>query len=298
MNESQKKPYNKPPLSIDGQITLLKERGLIVLDEDQLKYYLRNISYYHLSIYFKFYQSDNKFLDGTTFEDVLRVYTFDNKLRFLLLELLERIEKSFKCRIAYELSLPNSASHCHLNEDIFKSRDLYDEMQQIFIDEFAKSKEVSIDHYKQTYSDPVIPPVWMMVEILSFGLCVKFTKALKRQYKNSVARTFGADEQFVLNWLHCLSALRNNCAHHSRLWNRDLTFIINTSHNKYGRHFVSDGKRLFNYLVAMQIILSNVNPNSSWLDKLTKLIEEHSIDVSHMGFPPDWHSRLSGITNP
>jgi abortive infection bacteriophage resistance protein len=119
MNGPAKKPYNKPPLSIDNQVLLLKERGLIVGDESQLKYYLRNISYYHLSVYFKFYQSGDTFIEGITFEDVLRVYTFDNKLRFLLLELLERIEKSFKCRIAYELSVSNNDSHCYLNESFF-----------------------------------------------------------------------------------------------------------------------------------------------------------------------------------
>jgi abortive infection bacteriophage resistance protein len=103
--------YNKPPLPINEQIDLLKSRGLVVADDGKLEYYLKNISYYHLSIYFKHFQKDDIFYKGTNFEDVLRIYIFDNKLRLLLLELLERIEKSFKCRMAYELSIVKNNSH-------------------------------------------------------------------------------------------------------------------------------------------------------------------------------------------
>jgi len=71
--------YNKSPKTIEEQIELLKERGLIVKDEEKLKRYLKNISYYHFSIYFKHFQKDNIFIEGTTFENVLNIYVFDQK---------------------------------------------------------------------------------------------------------------------------------------------------------------------------------------------------------------------------
>jgi abortive infection bacteriophage resistance protein len=97
--------YIKLPKTIEEQVNLLQERGLIIDDKDSAERYLKNISYYHLSSYFKFFQNgDDSFLSGKSFEDVLNIYVFDQKLRLLLLDILERIEKSFKC-LVYEISI-------------------------------------------------------------------------------------------------------------------------------------------------------------------------------------------------
>jgi len=50
-----KQKYNKKPLTIDEQVSLLENRGLIIENKEELKYYLKNLSYYHLSVYFKHY---------------------------------------------------------------------------------------------------------------------------------------------------------------------------------------------------------------------------------------------------
>jgi abortive infection bacteriophage resistance protein len=224
MNRQRQFVYKKPPLSIDSQIQLLRDRGLIVDDDVELRYFLKNISYYHLSIYFKLFQTYDIFHEGTKFSDIVRVYIFDNKLRFLLLEVLERVEKSFKARTVYNLSIRTGLSHPHLSVDLFRDLSVFNEIQQMFMYEFERSKEISIAHYRYTYTEPVLPPIWTLTEILSFGQIVKFMKSLKREYRNAVARTFKADEQFVLSWMHSLSALRNNCAHHTRLWNKENIF--------------------------------------------------------------------------
>lgn len=294
MTENKQK-FNKPPLTVEDQISLLKTRGLIIGDEVRLEYYLRNISYYHLSIYFKHFQKDDHFFPGTDFEDVLNIYLFDNKLRFLLLEQLERIEKSFKCRMAYELSVDRNDSHCHLDPELFIRAGSHDEALRLMTDEVQKSREISILHYSEVYGEPELPPIWMIMEILSFGQCVRIGKSLKRDYKNRIARTFGEDEQFIMSWMHCLSVLRNNCAHHSRLWNRDLTLSPKMNHRKYERYFVVGNKRLYNYLVVIQIIVSKTNPTSSWLERLKELIDEHHIEVRNMGFPEDWERRMADI---
>lgn len=297
---SMKKPYNKPPLSIEQQIALLGERELLMGDLAQVEYYLRNVNYYHLSIYFKFFQKDdNIFIEGTKFEDVLHVYQFDNKLRLLLLEVLERIEKSFKCRFAYELSIATNNSHCHLDERLYDSVDGFSKTRQLLEDEFIKSKEPSVLHYKERYSEPLLPPIWVVVEMLSFGQCVKVCQNLIRPHRNKIAHTFdGDDERYVLSWMHCLSVLRNHCAHHSRLWNRDFIIKPRMDHRAYRGIFVSNSRRLFNQLLIMQIILRSVNPTSSWLERFKKLIEEHSIEVKHMGFPSDWEERIKSLAGP
>jgi hypothetical protein len=43
--------------------------------------------------------------------------------------------------------------------------------------------------------------------------------------------------------------------------------------------------------------LSEVNPKSSWISKLSNLVDEHEIDVSQMGFPVNWENKLIEIKN-
>ncbi len=295
---SKKKTYNKPPLSIDAQMALLSERGLIISNEAQLRYFLNNINYYHLSIYFKCFQEGDAFRSGTTFDDVLRIYKFDNKLRFLLLDVLERIEKSFKCRYVQELSLATGNPHFYLDPRMYDSAEGLTKTTQVISDEFEKSKEPSVLHYKEEYAEPHLPPIWLVADLLSFGQCIKVCRNHTRTYRNKVAHTFGGDdEQFVLNWMQCLSVLRNHCAHHSRLWNREFSIRPKVKHKTYREIFEPNSMRLFNYLVVLQIILRNANPTSQWLTRLSTLVDEYHIDVVHMGFPEDWHTRLDGMMN-
>lgn len=292
----ERKIYTKKPLSIDEQVALLKSRGLQLPsdDEDLLRYYLHNVNYYHLSIYFKFFQNNDTFTEGTTFSEVLSVYIFDNKLRQLLLELLERLEKALKCRITYTLTTNTNDPHCFLNQRLFYSDLTHQEIINMFNDEFKKnSRETSIYHYKNTYKEPGLPPLWSIIELLSFGQTVKLFKSLSLENKNIISRTFNIDETLLSSWMHGLSVIRNHCAHHSRLWNRDLTLKPKVA-KTYKEYFV-DNNRLFNQFIILQIILNNVNPDSSWKDRLIELIREYKILPKNMGFPDDWEAKMSQI---
>ena len=53
--------YTKQPLSIEQQITKLKQRGLHIKDENSAANYLSNISYYRLRAYtFPFQDNNNE----------------------------------------------------------------------------------------------------------------------------------------------------------------------------------------------------------------------------------------------
>jgi len=291
------KVYEKLPLSLDQQVILLKERGLLLPgnDEEKLRYYLSNVNYYHLSIYFKFFQHEDIFTPGTTFSEVLSVYIFDNKLRLLMMELLERLEKSLKCRIVTTLTSETGHSHCHLNPDIYRdSEHARAKIFKIYREEVEKNeRETSIYHYRKKYDSPESPPFWATIELLAFGQTVKLFKTLNVHNRNLVSNTFGIDETLLSNWMHGLSIIRNHCAHHSRLWNRDLTVILKIP--KKDKTYFVDNKRLYNQFLVLQILLNNVNPDSSWFERLTSLLSEYDIQPKNMGFPDDWETRLLKI---
>jgi len=67
--------YSKPHLTYLEQIELLKSRGLIVDDIPYTITKLKHISYFRLSAYFlPFYEKENTFKQGTTFEQIIEVY--------------------------------------------------------------------------------------------------------------------------------------------------------------------------------------------------------------------------------
>lgn len=120
--------YDKPALSIDGQVERLRERGMAFCNEQRVKHYLTHIGYYRLSAYWLPFEQqasagqtrNHLFRPGTSFEAVLSLYIFDRKLRLLVMEALERIEVSVRTHWAHALAM-NHGPHAHLQSQLFDS---------------------------------------------------------------------------------------------------------------------------------------------------------------------------------
>lgn len=89
----------KTATTISEQISMLKQRGMAIADENKAKEILFDIGYYRLGFYwFPFeigYPNKNrrthKFIQDTNFEDAVALYYFDNDLRNILAPYLHRI---------------------------------------------------------------------------------------------------------------------------------------------------------------------------------------------------------------
>jgi abortive infection bacteriophage resistance protein len=62
----------------------------------------------------------------------------------------------------------------------------------------------------------------MATELLSFGALSKMYASLRTSLRKTIAATFDQPEPIFMSWVHTLVAIRNTCAHHSRVWNREL----------------------------------------------------------------------------
>jgi abortive infection bacteriophage resistance protein len=105
--------YSKKSKTIEEQLALLQQRGLIINDVNLAKQFLSHVSYYRISAYmlpFKPYKKFNnhlekeKFASGAKFEDVVRLYNFDKKLRNAIFDIIEKVEISVRTNITYYLS--------------------------------------------------------------------------------------------------------------------------------------------------------------------------------------------------
>jgi abortive infection bacteriophage resistance protein len=69
--------YAKPTITIAQQISILKQRGLVINDESLAAHFLSNISYYRLAGYWWPMQTDktlHTFKPNSTFEKVIDIY--------------------------------------------------------------------------------------------------------------------------------------------------------------------------------------------------------------------------------
>lgn len=307
--------YKKPPKTYKEQIELLKERGLIFADETKAERQLSTVSYYRLSAYmFPFKKKvDGKIIDefkeGTTWKDIYNLYVFDRKLRLLVFDAIEKIEVAVRCQIVYQLS-HKYGSHWQDNQSIFKEPverllssgktqtiDVFSEIQRHISDQLGNNRaELFIQHYTDTYDEPINPPSWMCVEIMYFNHLSRICTYLKqRSDVSGIASFFDLPPKTFNSWLHTINYVRNICAHHARLWNRD--FNIVPERLDFSRHRIwisspSTVKRskVYYFLCMMNYILQTVNPNTSFTVRLKTLISEYNPPLGAMGFPKDWEN--------
>lgn len=83
----------KKPRTYDDQIGILKSRGLIIDNEEFAKSILKNIGYYKLSGFYKFFyknikeNTEREFKEGTKFEDIYNLYLLIKNLETYCLAL-------------------------------------------------------------------------------------------------------------------------------------------------------------------------------------------------------------------
>jgi len=291
--------YNKPPLTIAQQIQILKDRGLIIEDEERASRYLSFISLYRLRAYTYSYQDNSKpnqpFYKGITFDIVLNTYLFDRKLRLLVFDAIERIEIAMRTQIVYQYSIIYGANW-YENKNLYRKPYLFNRDLKQIDKELKRSNEVFIKHYNKTYSTPERPPAWMTLEIFSMGLLSKIYENLKiSDEKKIIARNFNLGHPFVLeSWMHSLSVIRNICAHHSRLWNRELPASMKLPKITHGIWLRNTGfpqGKMYLALSSMLFLLNTIIPNNHFKTKLKTLIAKYpDIHLSKMGFPEGWEN--------
>lgn len=100
-------PYNKLPVTYPDQLQQLRNRGLIVNNENKALHLLESISYYRLSGYSYPLLEDKKkhqFKPEANFDTAFSLYCFDRKLRQLVISELEKIEIGVRAKMIYFIS--------------------------------------------------------------------------------------------------------------------------------------------------------------------------------------------------
>lgn len=292
--------YSKSEITIQEQIDQLKSRGLIISNEGIAKKFLENISYYRLAGYWWPMQADktlHTFKPNSTFENVLNIYNFDRELRILIFDVIERVEVGFRTKLIYHLSHELSPWWFE-DSTYFKDAVEHNKTLNSLDRELQQTKEVFItEHYKKYHTDTRRPPAWKTLEVVSFGVISKFYGNLKSTIgsKDSISAELGTvNHTFLPSWLQSIAQIRNICAHHGRLWNKNLPgrpkllpnppmpWIANVP-------AVNEHYMLYVHLCCMKYLMNTINPGNSFTQNLQDLLAKYpNIDPNALGMKTNW----------
>jgi abortive infection bacteriophage resistance protein len=293
--------FSKPAIHVDAQIALLRQRGLAVADEAVARHYLRFVGYYRLAGYALplqvNYNSDglHRFLEGATFEDVLDLYVFDRELRLAVIDAVERIEIAVRALLSQTMSEqhgPHWFTHAQHFVPGFRHAQFIARVKDDIGHDSTRAamRQTFIQHYYDKYSEPELPPSWMVFEVLSFGTVSLAFKGLRRHNQQPIAKAFGLDGRVLGSWLHALSYVRNLAAHHQRLWNRVYTIKPIAARHLAGE--LQDTTRFYAQAVVIETLLRVVAPGIRWSERLAGLLAQHpNVRLDRLGFPEDWQQR-------
>lgn len=329
--------FNKPAIAPEHQLALLAERGLNIQDQDRALAFLNAVSFFRLTPYMRPFQSgtDHTFTPGTGFRQLTELYDFDRRLRLVVIDALERTEVAIRAHLSNCMGA-TYGSHWYLETQYFKNTgqhqrlldDIAEKQQKELaayhsectrIDQLTttperkeelkqrRKNETYARHYALTYTQPALMPNWAMTEEITLGALSHLYQNLGRDRdRKTIARALGLEAPLLQSWLHTLTVIRNICAHHSRLWNRELGIkpAIPKSDQiawpDYLRHRnPALHTRISAVLPILQHFMHQCAPHASWKQRLLDLFEEFpQISLRAMGLPDNWYQDPFWQINP
>ncbi|WP_434324096.1 Abi family protein [Mycoplasma capricolum subsp. capricolum] len=176
------------------------------------------------------------FIENTNFDELYSLFLFDRELRSILLKYILIFERDFKTTIAYNFSKKynkNNRIDSYLYPENYNDNyiDVLNFISTINQTIVSKSEKTNyIKHYIKQYGHA---PLWVVVNILSFGNMVYMFRILKDDDKNNIILFyvnrfleqnnkennlwFRSDS--FLSLLKILNIVRNVCAHEERMYN-------------------------------------------------------------------------------
>lgn len=317
--------YVKPHLSFNEQVEHLRRRGLVVDDAALAASLLRTVGYYRLSAYAyplramlpndakkdtPWQHRSDQFLPGATIELVRDLWQFDRELRLLLFDAIESVEVALRVQIAYVLGKRSPFGHVereHLdprvcNEPTATADTRWEVWHRRYLAALAGAKsEDFVRHFDRKYEGQL--PVWVATEIMDFGMLVQLFGFLRGEDKNSIGTALGVPAGTVLaRWFGSVNYVRNLCAHHSRLWNRRLTYTVarqpgglvpELEHLRAQNE--TSRKKVYAVASVISHITRSIEPSTKWPTRFGQAISTFPENpfvspTTDMGFPINWPS--------
>ena len=298
--------YPKQILTITQLVQSYINAGMTITSYKDVEEALKSIGFYRLRGY-SFHLYDNstkKYVPGIKFDDILKLYQYDQELLILIFSMISKIEVALRVRLVEALLVHGDALILQ-DSSIFKEKKMYWQNMSAIASEIARSNDVFIRHNFDKHEGEV--PVWARVEVLSFGTLSKIIKNLKTgpgsvysilaanyQYISKKGNVVTPSQKMFASWVQGVSVLRNMCAHNSRIYNRTIhTTPEILDADKITPPPLHNG--LYQILLAMKYLRSSNKEWTEFAEEVDKLIQNNNsvINLAAMNLPIDWKAHMS-----
>lgn len=301
---------NKEFKSLDEQISIMKNKGLIIDDIDKTKDILLRENYFFINGYrmlFMKSKNEKKFIEGLSFDDIYAVFQFDRNLRNILFKNLLIVENNLKSVISYNFSRKygikekNYLKASNFSQDIKKVRQVNDVLNKVKRQIKLNGRQHSATlHYLSNYG---YVPMWILVKLLSFGMINELYSILKPEDKLSIAEFYNLDVETLGIYIGLLSNYRNLCAHEDivydhktqkvipdTIYHRDLNIPLVNDEYEYGKNDIFSVVIMLKFMLKDSDFRDFVNEVSYELDLLDGRVDSipQSKILDIMGFVPNW----------
>lgn len=164
---------------------------------------------------------------------------------------------------------------------------------------FSRSSSDFADHFRTKYAG-FHPPVWIAKEAWDWGAMSHLLNGLKGKFQGEVADYFGySSGKHIGSWVKSLNTLRNDCAHHARVWNRG--YSLQPMLPKLGdipeldhlHNLGSLTSRLYPIAAILFYLCRQTYPNTALNAKFRSLVISQApsdplINRVRAGFPDNW----------
>lgn len=296
--------------TLDEQIDILTNKGLLVEDVITTKSVLLRENYFFLSGYRHLFMDpkDSKgYLEGTTFKELYAMFLFDRQVRNIIFKNILIVENNLKSILAYVMSKNHGfKENNYLNPNNFvkdpkKNRQINDLIRKMKRQISVNGKQHSATaHYLINYG---YIPLWVVVKVLSFGIVGELYTILQYQDQKEIADVFGLSINNMIDYLPILANYRNLCAHEDICYsNKTQKDIEDTKFHRNLYIPIINGEYIYgkNDLFALTIILKQlldednftlfINEISYEIDRLSgklKVIKVEKV-LHEMGFPNNY----------
>lgn len=299
----------KPYKSYDALLVFLQnDKNLIIEDMDSARHILAKTGYFSLISGYKDMfknQTTGNYIDGTTFDDIYRLYCFDHELRSLFLKYMLIAERSVKSSLAYHFSATYGdlqkeyASFSHYAVTPANKGDIQ-KLLNIFNYQLTHNKDHAyINHYKSKHRNV---PLWIMVQVLTIGQVSHILDYLNASVPIKVCNDFHqVTRKDMHSFLSVMTKHRNVCAHGERFFNyvtKDSitdTLIHTKLHIPQINGRFQGGKNdVFSEVIILKYLLDTEDFRNFYyeLKHCLKRQNPGKDILEMMGFPENWMSIL------
>lgn len=296
--------------TLDEQIEILRNRGLVINDVEKAESLLLSENYFFINGYRHIFlknHKDSNFIKGTTFEELYAVFQFDRNFRNILFKNLLIVENNLKSIISYRLSKKYGIKEkdylkpSNFSLDSKKIRQVNDVLNKIKRQIKINGRQHSATlHYLSNYG---YVPLWILVKLLSFGMINEFYSILKPEDKLSIAQYYNLDVETLGIYIGLLSNYRNLCAHEDIVYeHRTQKTIPDTKYHRLldipmmNDEYIYGKNDMFSVVIMLKQVLNKndftdfvneINYELSLLDGRVNVIPQSKI-LDRMGFPSNW----------